>query len=154
MGKIMLNGECFGKDIEANPTIPSGTTPTNMNSMRIDKDYFNIAGGGGGSFSLDTIYDSGSDTTPATINTNINYDNNVNLSDYDFVIAEFSADRGGQYSQSSFLVAPVDELLNNSHQWAIYGYTDRYLLIDMQDTYFNINLSQSYGLYKLFGVKF
>ena len=154
MGKIMLNGECFGKDIEANPTIPSGSTPTNLNSMRIDKDYFNIAGGGGGSLTIDTIYDSGSTTTPAAIQTNINYDNSALLSDYDFVIAEFSGDRGGQYSQSSFLVAPVDELLNNSEGWALYGFGERYLLIDMQDTYFNIILNSTYGLYKLFGVKF
>lgn len=49
-GKIYLNGVDYsGSIIDANPTIPSGVTPTNLSSLKIDDNYYNISGGGGGS---------------------------------------------------------------------------------------------------------
>lgn len=50
MGKIMVNGENYsGTSVEANPQVPSGTTPEDLIGLKIDNDYFNISGGGGGS---------------------------------------------------------------------------------------------------------
>lgn len=39
--------------VTANPTIPSGTTPTDLQNIKVGNDYFNIpSGGGGGSYRL------------------------------------------------------------------------------------------------------
>ena len=35
-----------GSDVEANPTVPSGTTPTDLTGLRIDDDYYAVSGGG------------------------------------------------------------------------------------------------------------
>lgn len=49
MGRIMVNGENYsGTSVEANPQVPSGTTPEDLTGLKIDNDYFNISGGGGG----------------------------------------------------------------------------------------------------------
>lgn len=34
-------------EVEANPTVPSGTTPTNLTGLKVGSDYYNVAGGGG-----------------------------------------------------------------------------------------------------------
>ena len=47
MGKIMVNGENYsGNLVEANPQVPSGTTPTDLTGLKIDNNYFNVLGGG------------------------------------------------------------------------------------------------------------
>lgn len=59
MGKIMLNGEMFGIEVEGNPTIPSGASPTDLSSLKIDNNYYNVSGGGGGSSKIKYLKSSG-----------------------------------------------------------------------------------------------
>ena len=68
MGKIMVNGENYsGTSVEANPQVPSGTTPEDLTGLKIDNDYFNISGGGGGSGLTYTVLFTGT-TRQTTIN--------------------------------------------------------------------------------------
>ena len=61
MGYIMVNGERMsGSEVEGNPTIPSGVTPTDLENVMIDSNYYAIpSGGGSGDTNKIKLYDGG-----------------------------------------------------------------------------------------------
>ena len=155
----MLNGEMFGIEVKANPSIPAGITPSNLTSVKIDKDYFNIAGGGGGggSATIDLIYDSGSDTTPAPFNQQISYANSAQLSNYDIAVCCISADRGSvQFPQTSHMFILVSEALaDTTNNVAFNTYDTRWESVRFNDTYFEqVAGDNTIAIYKIYGIKF
>lgn len=77
----MVNGVNYsGSEVEMNPTVPSGTTPTEATGCRVDNNYYSFpsGGGGGGSVQLTELY---SGTTNQSI-----YNLSDSVYDYDLII--------------------------------------------------------------------
>ena len=100
------------------------------------------------------IYDSGSDTVPATQNTDITYIDGIDISNYDLIIAAYSSDRGSvSFPQTIYATGIIDEILNDTdNDWVVAGYGERWAMLDIGATSFRVTAG-SYGIYKLFVVK-
>lgn len=139
-------------------TITDNTTLTNNTSnIIITKIYglkFGTGGSGGGASDIVKIYDSGSDTSPAATNTDITYIDNIDISDYDLIMAAYSCDRGSvTYPQTLYGIAYLDEVLNDSvNNWVLAGYASRWVELRINPTYFRVGVGD-YGIYKLYAIK-
>ena len=155
MGKIMLNSELYGVGVEANPTIPEGATVTPMNNVKIDNDYYSLAGGGGSS-NIVKIYDSGSHSTGAPMNQTISYINNIDISTYDLLYIVYSSDRQGtpadQSLQASALISEI--LGDTSNLLALCGFADRWVTLRINATNFEVvSGNNTYQIFKMYAVK-
>ena len=100
------------------------------------------------------IYDSGNNTTPATMNTDITYIDGIDISNYDLIVAAYSSDRGSvSFPQTIYATGIIDEILNDTdNDWVVAGYGERWAMLDIGATSFRVTAG-SYGIYKLFAVK-
>lgn len=53
--------------VEANPTVPSGTTPASLTGLKVGSDYYSVSGGGGGGTTVEANPTVPSGTTPTDV---------------------------------------------------------------------------------------
>ena len=136
---------------------PEGEPTDTLNTIEIDGVIYDLPSGSGSASDIVKIYDSGSDTVPAPTNTEITYINNVDISDYDLIMATYSLDRGSVgYPQTSYATALIDDVLNDSvNNWVVTGYANRWASLRINPTSFIVPATggDRYGIYKLFAIK-
>lgn len=137
-----------------------GLVPAPLSSQGDDNKYLK----GNGTWSritpqIDNLYQA-NDNSGAPLLTNINYNDNKNLSDYDIIYLYFTVTDSGDYS-----LMQCDSFLAKHRVKPIYrftGYKERFINIEFNDTYFNVQSTAApgeqdkykYHLYSIFGIKF
>lgn len=140
---------------------PQGEPTDTLRTIGIDGTIFDIAGSGGGSsaFSESLLYDSGSATTGAPFNQDV--DLLDNLSKYDAIVVEWNTyedrNRESPLETSDTVFCTVQDALSNNFCLHFAGYDTRWGEITFTDTTFNLfarggDLTPQ--IYKIKGLKF
>lgn len=155
----MVNGVNYsGSEIEMNPTVPSGTTPTEATGCRVDDDYYSFpsgGGGGGGSSSIDLLWDSGARNAGATLNQTYNFAHPI--SDYDelVTVTRQLGDVGGTYDHTCYNNILVADIMSESNKTVlITNYGQRHVYITVNENTFVVWNSNECALCKVYGIKY
>lgn len=136
---------------------PEGEPTDTLNTIEIDGVIYDLPSGSGSASDIVKIYDSGSDTSPAPTNTEITYIDDIDISDYDLIMATYSLDRGSvSYPQTCYATALIDDVLNDSvNTWVVTGYASRWASLRINPTSFIVSATDGdrYGIYKLYAIK-
>lgn len=147
-----------GTDVEANPQ----DSPTDtLETIKIGDTVYNIAGSGGGGLGggckIDTLYQA-ADSSGASLNTQITYDNGKHLSDYDLCYVYLTVTASGDatlFESHSF--CPKDQ---PRPVFRVTGYGNRFTNVEMTDTDFTVTAETgeswdyTYKVYTILGIKF
>ena len=155
---IKYGGGGGGTDVEANPQdAPTDTLET----IKIGDTVYNIAGTGGdglgGGCKIDTLYQA-VNSSGASLNTTITYNNGKHLSDYDLCYVYLTVTASGDatlFESHSF--CPKDQ---PRPVFRVTGYGNRFTNVEMTDTDFTVTAETgeaseyTYKVYTILGIKF